>query len=110
MRIQVSDVDDVTILIIDGMITLGSDVTLSEMFDEQIRRGRKKIILDMTKVKYIDSIGMGQLAGGYTVLEEVDGKMVLAQTNEKINTLLKLTGLHNHIKTYPTVEDALKAL
>lgn len=110
MNIQSTDIDDITILTIDGMITLGSDLPLSDMFDEQIRRGRRKLILDMTRVKYIDSIGMGQLAGAYTALEEVQGRLVLARTNSKINELLKLTGLQDFIRSYETVEDAIDAL
>ncbi|MCB1049554.1 MAG: STAS domain-containing protein [Acidobacteria bacterium] len=110
MKINASDIDDITVLEIDGMITLGSDAPLSTMFHQQIERGRRKLVLDMTKVKYIDSIGMGQLAGGYTALDEVGGSMVLARTNPKIKELLKLTGLQNHIVTYETVEDALDAL
>ena len=110
MRIEINDIDDITVVAVDGMITLGSDVQLSEMFDEQIGRGRTKLVLDMTRVKYIDSIGMGQLAGGYTALEEVSGRLVLARTNNKINELLKLTGLQNHIKAFPSVEEAIDAL
>ena len=64
----------------------------------------------MTRVKYIDSLGIGQIAGGYTSLDEAGGKLVLARTNDKINQLLRLTGLQNHIKTYATVEEALEAL
>jgi len=110
MNIQVNDIDDITVLTIDGMITLGSDIKLSEMFDQQIQRGRRKLVLDMTRVKYIDSIGMGQLAGGYTALDEVGGKMVLARTNDKINELLKLTGLQDHIVAHRTIEDAINSL
>lgn len=110
MKINTSNIDDITVLEIDGMITLGSDHLLSEMFQKQIADGRTKIILDMTKVKYIDSIGMGQLAGGYTALEEKGGTLVLARTNNKIKELLKLTGLQNHITTYETLEDAIDAL
>ena len=110
MKIHVSDIDDITVLEIDGMITLGSDLQLSEMFKEQIERSRHKLILDMTKVKYIDSIGMGQLAGGLTALEEVGGTLVLARVNSKIRELLKLTGLQNHIVAYENVDEALNAL
>jgi anti-sigma B factor antagonist len=110
MKIQASEIDDITILEIDGMITLGSDTRLAEAFADLIGRGRKKVVLDMTKVKYIDSIGMGQLAGGYTALEEAGGSLALAQPNNKIKELLKLTGLQQHILTFPTVEDALNSL
>ena len=110
MKIEISDVDEITIMVIDGMLTLGSDQYFAEMLQKEIDRGRKRIVLDMTKVKYIDSLGIGQIAGGFTALEETDGKLVLARSNEKIKQLLRLTGLQNHIDTYATVEDAISSL
>lgn len=110
MNIQVNDIDDITIVTIDGMITIGSDHKLANTFKEQIARQRLRIVLDMTRVKYIDSLGIGQIAGGYTALDEVNGQLVLARTNDKIKELLRLTGLQNHIKTFETVEEAIQAL
>ncbi len=110
MKIHANDIDDITILVIDGMLTIGSEQAFYNAFQQQIQRGRKKIVLDMTKVKYIDSLGIGQIAGGYTSLEEADGSLVLARTNEKVKELLRLTGLQNHIQTYATVEEALQHL
>ncbi len=109
MKIDTSDVDDITIMVIDGMLTLGSDQYFADMLQNEINRGRQKIVLDMTKVKYIDSLGIGQIAGGFTALEEINGKLVLARSNEKIKQLLRLTGLQNHIETFPTVEEAILA-
>ena len=109
MKIDTSDVDDITIIVIDGMLTLGSDQYFADMLQNEINRGRQKIVLDMTKVKYIDSLGIGQIAGGFTALEEIKGKLVLARSNEKIKQLLRLTGLQNHIETFPTVEEAIQA-
>ncbi len=108
MKIEISDVDDITIMVIDGMLTLGSDQYFAEKLQNEIARDRKKIILDMTKVKYIDSLGIGQIAGGFTALEENDGRLCLARSNEKIKQLLRLTGLQNHIETFTTVEDAIQ--
>lgn len=110
MNIEVNTIDDITILVIDGMLTIGSEQVFAEVFRKQIDGGSQKIILDMTRVKYIDSLGIGQIAGGYTQLSEINGKLVLARTNDKIKELLRLTGLQNHIKTYATVEEAIDNL
>lgn len=110
MQITRNHIDDITIIVIDGMLTIGSDQKLADTFKEVIEAGRHKIVLDMTKVKYIDSLGIGQIAGGYTSLDELGGSLVLARTNEKIRELLRLTGLQNHIQTFDTVEDAVQAL
>ncbi len=110
MKIDVNKIDDITTMVIDGMLTIGSEQQFNHALTGLVEEGCRKIILDMTKVKYIDSLGIGQIAGGFTSLNDVGGKLVLARTNEKINELLRLTGLQNHIKTYPTVEEALDDL
>ena len=108
MDIGIQKIEDITIMVIDGMVTLGSDQQLKQAFRKEIDAGCRKLILDMMRVKYIDSLGIGQIAGGYTDMEDVEGQLVLARTNEKINELLRLTGLQNHIKTYATVEEAIE--
>ena len=110
MDIGIRDIDDMTIVTLDGMLTLGSDSPLEDMFEEQIARKRYNLILDMTKVKYIDSLGIGQLAGGYKSLIEHGGQLCLARINVKIQTLLRLTGLEQQITVFPTVTDALNAM
>ena len=110
MDIKIAYVDDVTIIELDGMLTIGSEHTVDQSLREQVANGRKKVILDMTRVKYVDSLGIGQIAGGYTYLQDIGGSLVLARTNDKIKELLRLTGLQNHIKTYETVEAALQDL
>jgi len=110
MKIEANEIDDITIMVIDGMLTIGSEEEFSEAIDQQIARGRNKVVLDMTKVKYIDSLGIGQIAGVFTRLEEAGGSLALARSNDKIKELLRLTGLQHHIKVYTTVEEAIQDL
>lgn len=110
MEMPFEDIDDVTKLVIDGMLTIGSEEKFESELKKHVDRGRRKFVLDMTYVKYIDSLGIGQIAGGYTWLKDLGGMLVLARTNDKIAQLLKLTGLQSHIKTYATVEEAIHEL
>ena len=110
MQIEVNEIDDITIMVIDGMLTIGSEQAFAKALKEQISEGRRKVILDMTRVKYIDSLGIGQIAGGYTSLNESGGSLVLARTNDKVRELLRLTGLQNHIKVFTTVDEAIQSL
>ena len=110
MNIQVNQVDDIIILVLDGMLTIGSEQVFADILQKQLQGGSKKIVLDMTRVKFIDSLGIGQIAGGFTTLNENGGKLVLARINDKVKELLRLTGLQNHIQTFPTVEEALQEL
>ncbi len=110
MEMSYEDIDDITTVIINGMLTIGSEEKFESEMNKHVERGRRKIVLDMTYVKYIDSLGIGQIAGGYTTLKDLGGKLVLARINDKIAQLLKLTGLQNHIETYATVEEAINSL
>jgi anti-anti-sigma factor len=110
MIIKKRHVDDITILELDGMLTLGSETVLAEAFKELRDLGRNHIIINLMKVKYIDSIGIGQLTAGVNKARESEGRLVLVRVNERITSLLEMTGLKDIIPIYETVEDALDAI
>ncbi|PIE03125.1 MAG: hypothetical protein CSA81_03055 [Acidobacteria bacterium] len=110
MNLKKRHLDDISILELDGMLTLGAESTVAEAFKELHDLERKKIILDMLKVKYIDSIGIGQIASGYKKIKENGGQLVLVRVNERILSLLEMTGLKDVLPIYPDVEHAIDIL
>ncbi|PIE89282.1 MAG: hypothetical protein CR997_12180 [Acidobacteria bacterium] len=110
MNLKKRHLDDISILELDGMLTLGAESTVAEAFKELHDLERKKIILDMLKVKYIDSIGIGQIASGYKNIKENGGQLVLVRVNERILSLLEMTGLKDVLPIYPDVEHAIDIL
>ena len=72
-----------------------------------IEMGGRNIIFDYNGVSFMDSSGIGMLIGRYKELQTFGGRVALICVNEKINEILKLSGLTKLITCFQTLEDAL---
>lgn len=70
----------------------------------------KHIILDMTKVSFMDSSGIGMIIGRYKNAEKRGGQLTLANMSDALSRLFELSGLAKIILRTKTTEDALKEL
>lgn len=108
MKIQRREANGVVILDLTGQITLGEgDEELKDAIDKLVADGQKKILLNMKKVKFMDSSGVGELVGCYTTLSRASGKLKLVHLNEKVHDILQITQL---ISVFETFDDEAKAL
>ena len=63
------DVGDVTVIDMDGRVTLGEGSSLlRDLIQENLNKGRRKILLNLAGIVYIDSTGLGALVMPITVL------------------------------------------
>jgi anti-sigma B factor antagonist len=74
-----------------------------------IGQNRKKIVLDLSKVDWINSRGLGILISGLTTMRNNDGELKLAAIAEKVKSLLILTRLITAFEDYDTVEEAVRS-
>ena len=108
MTVHERSIGDVTILDVDGRITVqeGAAVfreTLSRLLDG----GRPKIIVNLAAVPYIDSTALGELVRGYTSAAKRGGAMKLLQVTSPVQQLLVMTRLTD---VFPTFRDEAEAL
>ncbi len=102
------NVGDVTILEATGRITLGESVSsLRTQIHELASNGRKKILLNLASVTYIDSTGIGELVSAYTTLANQGGSVKLLKLTQRIRDLLQITKLSTVFEVF---EDEGKAV
>ncbi len=107
MKIKTRDVGDVVVVEIDGKITIGEgDVALRNTIKELLEQGKKKIVIDMKGVSYMDSSGVGELASAYTTTKKQGGELKLANLNTKVHDLLQLTTLISIFEVYDSTAEA----
>ena len=95
MKTTINDVGNVTILRAKGKITIGEgDVKLREALENCLEQGKMNILVDLGKVSFMDSSGVGELAGCYTTVTNRGGKMKLLNLTKKIHDLLQITRDH----------------
>jgi anti-sigma B factor antagonist len=70
--------------------------------------GIKNIIIDLSMVTMMSSMGIGTLLACHTMLTKIEGKLVIAQPSEQIIKLLNMNQLINIVNVIDTVEEAYK--
>jgi len=90
---------DVTILDLNGRISLtdalwsASGVVLGQVIRELVKKGERKIVLNLKGVTYIDSSGIGELMGALTSVQKQGGELKLVNPIPRVIDLLRITRL-----------------
>ena len=101
---------DVVILEPKGKIMGGPDASLlHDKLYEYIEQDRKKVVIDLAKVDWMNSTGLGILISGYTTLRNHDGQLKLVNVTEKIHSLLTITKLVTVFEAYDSLDEAMKS-
>ena len=89
------EVGDVTVIDMDGRITLGEgSALLRDLVHEKLATGHKKILMNLAGINYIDSTGLGELVSGYRMVKSEGGELKLLNLNKKVADLLQITKLY----------------
>ena len=95
LTIDQREVSHVTVLDVHGRIVLGDEIgDLRDAVHELLERGKKKIILNLADVDYIDSSGVGELVGCYTTVRNAGGELKLLSLSQKVQDVLYVTKLY----------------
>jgi anti-sigma B factor antagonist len=110
MKITRRQVDGVTVLDLNGRITLGDgEVVLRETIQDLAKEGDKHILLNLGNVPYIDSTGLGELIRAYTSMRKRGAEVKLLNLTKRIHDLLELTKLYTVFDVYEDEDSALRA-
>ena len=95
LTIEPREVDHVTILDVKGRIVLGDEIhTLRDAVRGLVTENKKKIILNLAEVDYIDSSGVGELVGSFTTVRNAGGELKLLNLSQKVKDVLHVTKLY----------------
>jgi len=101
---------DVTILDLSGEVRIGdSSVALRDSIRNLADQGKKKVLLNLGGVKYIDSSGIGELIANYTTVKRGGGQLKLLNLTDRVQNLLVITKLLTVFDAYDNEAEALKS-
>ena len=101
---------DVTVLDMDGKVTIGEgSVALRTAIRRLLEEGKKKILLNLAGVGYIDSSGIGELVSSFTAINKDGGQLKLLKLTQKLQDLLAITKLLTVFDVYDSEADALNS-
>ncbi|MPN46237.1 Anti-sigma F factor antagonist [bioreactor metagenome] len=64
----------------------------------------------MSKVKFMDSSGIGVIIGRYKTITALGGTTAIAAPSKEADRLLAMSGIYRIIRSYPTVDEAVKSI
>jgi anti-sigma B factor antagonist len=95
MTITTREVSHVTIVDINGRITLGEETgLLRDTVRRLLAQDKKKIVLNLAHVDYIDSSGVGELVSSFTTVRNSGGELKLLALTKKVQDVLYITKLY----------------
>lgn len=110
MKLSDREQEGIVILEPRGKIMGGPDATLlHDTLYDFIQQGKIKVVIDLGRIEWMNSTGLGILVQSYTTLKNSDGQLKLARVTDKIESLLTITKLVTVFESYDTVEDAVKS-
>jgi anti-sigma B factor antagonist len=105
-----SEVDGVSVVALDGRIVLGEESnSLRDKLKSLIAQGKKKIVLNMANIKYIDSAGLGTLIAVHVSAKTQGASVRLCHLGRKFHEVLQITKLLTIFDVYDTQAAAVSS-
>jgi len=99
--------DDQRILLLHGPLTIET----SKQFERAVRsENAETMILDLSDVPYIDSVGLGTLVATYVSHQKTGRCLVLAGVKPKVKRVLEVTNVQQFFMMFETTWQAVEAL
>ena len=110
MSVNTSERFGCVVIEFKGNVMGGPDaVSLNEKLHELIELDKTNIVVNLSKVKFMNSSGLGMLIGGLTTMRKAGGDLRIANATDKIESLLVVTKLITVFKHYKSVEAAVES-
>ena len=93
-----------------GRLTLESVGLLKNRVRAHIETGGRRVVLDLSSVSYVDSIGVSELVRSHVIVSSCGGHLALAALPAQIDRLLCLTQLDQIFDRYDTLDHAVESL
>ncbi|MDZ7373873.1 MAG: STAS domain-containing protein [candidate division KSB1 bacterium] len=110
MTIKEEKRDGIAVLTVKGKMMGGPETAaLHQKVKDLIAEGVKKVVIDLSGVKWLNSSGLGVLMGAMTSLRNAGGDLKLSGVTDKVQSLFMITKLITIFDTYDTPEEAVAA-
>lgn len=109
MNIIERTINDVTVLDLEGNLALNENARFRRHVTGAIDAGVHKLIVNMARVKYMDSSGLGELISCYTTLQRVNGHIKLLHLSDRLKYLLAITKLDSVFETFDSEPVAISS-
>ncbi len=107
MKLDLRENGNVNVLVLSGQLTIGAEGQLSEAIDTLLASDRSSILLDLTRVSYMDSVGIGELVSNYRTVKRLGGALKILEPTKKVRVSLLVTHLLPILEVFDDAETAV---
>jgi anti-anti-sigma factor len=108
MNVDLRKEEDVVIVDFDGSLVVGvADEIVSNVVTELLADGYLKILLNLSKVDYVDSSGLGDVVQSYKMAERGGGVIKLLRPQDRVRRTLHLSNLLPLFEVFENEDEAL---
>lgn len=101
---------NVCILKLSGKLDLHNIYQVEIFFNQLVEKGNKSIVLDLKKVSYLDSSGLGGLLKMSTDIKKYNGNMSICRLQDYPKNLVKMACLEYPLLVSSSVRESIKKL
>jgi anti-sigma B factor antagonist len=109
MNIIERKLDDVAVLDLEGRFILGGASQFKRRVEAHIEGGGRKLIVNLAKLVYMDSSGLGELVSCYLSMQLAGGEIKLIHLNDRLTNLLVTTKLMTVFETFDSEAAAVSS-
>lgn len=100
---------DIVILVIIGEIDLYNAPEIKDIINKLVEERIYNVIIDLEKVSYIDSSGIGALISSLSNLKKYQGGLKIINVYASVKKVFELTKLTSFFEIYDSEEEAISA-
>ena len=101
--------DGIEVVNVGGEIDIYTAPRLRELLIDLVSKNSYELVVNLEKVRFLDSTGLGVLVGGLKRVRAHDGSLDLVCTQERILKIFRITGLTQVFGIHQTVDQAIAA-
>ena len=94
---------------VEGRLTLSEGSALRQMLCDLVKKGHKKIVLNLQGVHYLDSSGIGHLVNSYNFIKKQGGELKTICLAPKVKEVIKATNLAGIFEDYGDEQTAVRS-
>jgi anti-sigma B factor antagonist len=106
LSLSTRTVDEHTVLEVGGEVDVYTAPRLRERLVELVEAGARSVVVDLSRVEFLDSTGLGVLVGALKRLRAADGNLALVCGHERLLKIFRITALDRVFALYDSVEAA----
>jgi len=109
MEISRRDSEDIVILDVNGEIDLYNAPEIKDTINKLIEEKKYNVVINLDKVSYIDSSGIGALISSLSNLKKYQGGLKICNVSGSVRKVFELTKLTSFFEIYDSEQEAISA-